>query len=236
MGACEAWPLLVESDPNLTALVAQSTGEFPRTIDLMMNCRARGMICLAIGAGYVVGTFPTAMLIARRASGGLIDLRQAGSGNPGSANALNLLGAKAGAGVLLGDIGKGAVACGVGGLIAGPAGAQLAGTAAVAGHCYPVWSGFKGGKGVATSVGQCLATFPVYFPIDVAVAVATAANPRWKQRAFAATAVSSTCWVLGSVIWWRRGWGNAWGPRPTALLPLTSLLSSVMIVKRFLDS
>ena len=202
----------------------------------MMNRPARGLIGLAIGAGYVIGTFPTAMLVARRASGGAIDLSQAGSGNPGSTNALDVLGAKAGAAVLFGDIGKGAIASGVGGLIAGPAGAQLAGTAAVAGHCYPVWSGFKGGKGVATSVGQCLATFPAYFPIDVAVAVATAANPRWKQRAFAATAVSSSCWVLGSVVWWKRGWRNAWGPRPTVLLPLASFASSAMIIKRFLDS
>ena len=197
---------------------------------------ARRLVGVAIGTGYLIGTFPTAATVARRASGGTLDLREAGSGNPGAANALNVLGAKAGAAVLMGDIGKGAVACGVGAFIAGPAGAQLAGTAAVAGHCYPVWTGFKGGKGVATSVGQCLVTFPAYFPIDVAVAVATAASPRWKQRAFAATVVSSTCWVLGSVLWWKRSWSNAWGPRPTSLLPLASLLSSSMIIKRFLDA
>ena len=197
---------------------------------------ARGLVGGAIGAGYLIGTFPTAAMVARRASGGTVDLREAGSGNPGSANALGVLGAKAGAAVLVGDIGKGAVACGVGALIAGPSGAHLAGTAAVAGHCYPVWTGFKGGKGVATSVGQCLVTFPAYFPIDVAVAVATAASPRWKQRAFAAALVSSTCWTLGSVVWWKRNWSNAWGPRPTSLLPLASLLSSLMIIKRFLDS
>ena len=202
----------------------------------MQRCLTRGLLGVAIGAGYLIGTFPTAVAVARRASGGTIDLREAGSGNPGSANALNMLGAKAGAAVLVGDIGKGALACGVGGLIAGPAGAHLAGTASIAGHCYPVWTGFKGGKGVATSVGQCLATFPAYFPIDVFVAVATASSPRWKQRAFAATVVSSTCWVVGSVVWWKRGWSNAWGPKPTALLPVASLLSSSMIIKRFLDA
>jgi len=202
----------------------------------MLRRPTRGLLGVAIGAGYLAGTFPTAAMVARRASGGAVDLREAGSGNPGSANALDVLGAKAGATVLAGDIGKGALACGMGGLIAGPAGAHLAGTAAVAGHCYPVWNGFKGGKGVATSVGQCLATFPVYFPIDVLVAVATAASPRWKQRAFAATVVSSACWVAGSVIWWRRGWCNGWGPRPTALLPVASLLSTSMIIKRFLDA
>jgi len=106
----------------------------------------------------------------------------------------------------------------------------------VAGHCYPVWNGFDGGKGVATSVGQCLATFPAYFPIDAAVAVATASSQRWRQRAFAATLVSSTCWVLGSVLWWRRGWSNWWGPEPSGLLPIASALSTAMIVKRFVDA
>ena len=77
----------------------------------------------AIGVGYLVGTFPTADLVARRAAGGGVDLRATGSGNPGSANALNVLGARAGATVLAGDIGKGAAACAIGALVAGPVGA-----------------------------------------------------------------------------------------------------------------
>ena len=131
------------------------------------------------------------------ASGGAVDLRSSGSGNPGTANAANVLGAKAGAAVLVGDIGKGAAASAFGAAVAGPVGAHVSGSAAVIGHCYPVWNGFRGGKGVATSIGQCLATFPAYFPIDAAVGVATAAMPWWRQRAFAATAVSSACWVVG---------------------------------------
>ncbi len=190
-------------------------------------------IVSAIGVGYVLGTFPTADLVARRAGGG-VDLRSAGSGNPGSANALQVLGARAGATVLAGDIGKGALACAAGALVAGPVGAHAAGTASVIGHCYPVWNGFRGGKGVATSVGQCLATFPAYFPIDVAVAVVTAANPRWKQRAFAATGASSACWVAGGLVWWVRGKRNLWGPRPSAMLPLASAASSAVIIHRFL--
>lgn len=199
--------------------------------------RSRGLLVgVAVGVGYVVGTFPTASIVARRASGGAVDLRTSGTGNPGSANALKVLGAKAGAAVLVGDVGKGALACAFGGAVAGPAGAHLAGTAAVAGHCYPVWNGFDGGKGVATSVGQCLATFPAYFPIDAAVAVATASSQRWRQRAFAASAVSSVCWIVGSIVWWRRGLSNAWGPTPSGLLPIASTLSAAMIVKRFLDA
>ena len=184
-------------------------------------------------AGYLIGTFPTASLVARSASGGRVDLRRSGTGNPGTANALQVLGPRAGATVLVGDVGKGALACAVGGVLAGPTGAHLAGTAAVAGHCYPVWNGFDGGKGVATSVGQCLATFPAYFPFDAAVAVATASSQRWRQRAAAATVVSSLCWVAGAVVWWRRGWPNLWGPPPTVLLPVASTLSTAMVLQRF---
>jgi len=189
---------------------------------------------VAAVVGYLLGTFPTADLVARRSSDGLVDLRKVGSGNPGTANAAQMLGARAGAAVLGGDIAKGALACGVGALVAGPVGAHLGGTAAVAGHCFPVWNGFRGGKGVATSVGQCLATFPAYFPIDAAVGVATVAMPWWKQRAFSATLVSSVCWVAGALVWWRRGLGNAWGPRPTVALPIAAATSSLIIAERFL--
>ncbi|HAN37128.1 MAG TPA: hypothetical protein DCQ52_17415, partial [Acidimicrobiaceae bacterium] len=76
--------------------------------------------------GYLIGTFPTADLVARRASGGRVDLRRSGSGNPGGANTLKLLGRRAGYTVMAGDIGKGAVASGVGALVGGPAGAHVA--------------------------------------------------------------------------------------------------------------
>lgn len=188
-------------------------------------------LALALGGAYVLGTISTADIVVRRTAGP--DLRSNGSGNPGAANALKVLGPKAGLAVMVGDISKGVAACAVGASLAGSAGAHLAGTAAVAGHCYPVTNRFRGGKGVATSVGQCLATFPAYFPIDLGVAAATAAVPAWKQRAFAATLVSSGCWVIGGVVWWAKGWRNLWGPKPTAMLPLSALLSSAIIAERF---
>lgn len=188
----------------------------------------------AVTLGYLLGTFPTADLVARQVSGGTVDLRASGTGNPGGANALKVLGARAGYTVMAGDIAKGAVASTVGRVIAGSAGAHAAGTAAVIGHCLPVWNGGKGGKGVATTVGQCLATFPAYFPIDVAVAAATAANPRLKQRAFTATMVASACWVVGAVVWWRKGLRNLWGPRPDAGLPLSAAISSAMVAYKFI--
>lgn len=193
-------------------------------------------LATAAVAGYLLGTFPTADLVARRASRGRVDLRRSGTGNPGTANALNVLGRRAAAQVLAGDIGKGAAASAAGAVVAGPVGAHLAGSSAVIGHCYPVWTGFRGGKGVATSVGQCLATFPAYFPVDTAVAVISVANPRWKQRAFATTVVSSACWVLGGIVWWRRDLGNLWGPTPTAMLPIASAVSGAVIIGRFVSA
>ena len=191
---------------------------------------------IAAALGYLIGTFPTADLVARRSSKGTIDLRRVGSGNPGGANAMKVLGTKAGLAVMAGDIAKGAAACGVGAVVAGPVGAHLAGSTSVIGHCVPVWNHGRGGKGVAASVGQCLATFPAYFPVDLAVAAATAAVPQLKQRAFAATVVSCVFWVLGGLLWWRRGLPNLWGPRPSAALPIAAVASSAMIVAKFITA
>jgi len=183
--------------------------------------------------GYLAGTLPSADVAARLASGGATDLRTSGSGNPGAANAIAQLGPLWGYGVLVADVAKGAAACGIGRRVAGPAGAHLAGTASVVGHCFPVWKRFRGGKGVATSAGQCLATFPAYTPIDLAVAGLTGISPRWKSRAYATTAVASAGWVGAAVLWWRRGWANGWGPRPTAALPVAAAATSAVILSRF---
>ncbi len=164
------------------------------------------------------------------------DPRLAGSGNPGAANVASTIGPTAGLVTLVADIAKGAAAGRIGQRLAGSVGADVAATAAVVGHCHPVWSDARGGKGVATSVGQVLATFPAYFPLDLAVAVATAALPGWKQRAFAATTVSSAAWIAGAAVWWRRQLPNAWGSTPSVSLPLAALTSSLVIRGRFLDA
>lgn len=197
------------------------------------RARAGLRLGLAAVAGYLAGTVPSADLAARAASGGSTDLRTSGSGNPGGANAVGVLGPGWGYGVIGADVAKGAAACVAGRALAGDDGAHAAGTAAAVGHCFPVWNGFRGGKGVATSAGQCLATFPAYTGIDLGVAALTAISPRWKQSAFAATAVASSCWVAAAALWWRQGWPNAWGPRPTAALPLAAAATSAVILYRF---
>jgi acyl phosphate:glycerol-3-phosphate acyltransferase len=180
--------------------------------------------------GYLLGTTPSADVAARLASGGATDLRRTGSGNPGAVNAMDALGRAWGWGVLFADIAKGALACVAGGRLAGSVGANLAGTAAVLGHCYPVWNGFRGGKGVAVSSGQCLATFPAYFPIDLGVAYVAG---RRRGRALPATAIASAVWVASGVLWWRRSWPNGWAPRGDPALPACAAASSAVILLRF---
>ena len=186
----------------------------------------------AAALGYLFGTLPSADVATRLATGGTVDLRAAGSGNPGATNASALLGKRWGYTVLGADIAKGALACTAGRTLAGDLGTHVGGTAAVIGHCFPVWNGFRGGKGVACSVGQCAMTFPAYFPIDLGVAALTAAGP-WRSRAFAATAVASAAWIAGGALWWRRGWSNLWGPAPTVALPLAAATSSAVILYKF---
>jgi len=187
----------------------------------------------AAAAGYLAGSAPCADAAARLATGGTTDLRSEGTGNPGAVNAMAVLGRGWGWGILVADAAKGALACMVGRRLAGPSGAHLAGTAAVVGHCYPVWRGFRGGKGVAVSLGQCAATFPAYLPIDLGVAWAVG---KWTGATLPGTAAGSATWVTAGLLWWRRGWPNGWGPAPTAALPVSAAVSSAVILQRFVAS
>ncbi len=122
---------------------------------------ARPVSALAIAAvvaGYVLGTFPTAVLVGRRKG---FDPTATGSGNPGASNAARVGGMRAGAAVLLGDAGKGALAAGIGYLVDGRTLAWLAGAAAVAGHLWPVTRRLRGGKGVATAGGVSIVCAPL---------------------------------------------------------------------------
>ena len=188
---------------------------------------------LAGVAGYLVGSILTADLATKaagRRSGQSVDLRAVGSGNPGAANAIQNLGAGWAAAILAGDIGKGAAAAQAGRWIGGSAGAYVAATAAVAGHCFPAWSGFRGGKGVATSAGTTLAVFPTYVPVDVGVV-----GVSWfaARHAGKATAAASSLFVVAAFLWKWRQWPTLWGPRPTWGLPLYAAATTAMIAYRF---
>ncbi|MDZ7679626.1 MAG: glycerol-3-phosphate acyltransferase [Acidimicrobiales bacterium] len=179
--------------------------------------------------GYLLGSFPSAVIATRLAGTGR-DLHREGSGNPGAANAMTVLGPGWGAGVLAVDMAKGAAAGWLGRALAGDGGAYLAGTASIAGHIVPVWNRGRGGKGVATSAGACLAVFPAYFPVDTVVAALATTATRGAERSIQ---ISCAAWTVAAVAWWRRRLPNAWGPAPTAALPIFAATSSLMILAKF---
>ena len=105
--------------------------------------------------GYLIGSVPFGVLVTRAM--GLGDLRSIGSGNIGATNVLRTGNKGAAAATLLLDGGKGAVAVLLARAFAAEDAVQVAALAAFAGHCFPVWLGFRGGKGVATFLGVLLA-------------------------------------------------------------------------------
>ncbi|MEF9604472.1 glycerol-3-phosphate 1-O-acyltransferase PlsY [Paracoccus sp. PXZ] len=105
--------------------------------------------------GYLLGSVPFGIVITRAL--GLGDLRRIGSGNIGATNVLRTGNKPAALGTLLLDGGKGAIAVLLARWLAGDDAALVAGAAAFLGHLFPVWLGFRGGKGVATFLGTLLA-------------------------------------------------------------------------------
>lgn len=109
-------------------------------------------------AAYLLGTFPSALLAGRQRG---VDPTRAGSRNPGATNVLRTAGRRAAVLTLVGDVGKGMVAAGLGWLVGGHAFGVACGVAAVVGHLFPVTRAFQGGKGVATAAGMVVVLFPL---------------------------------------------------------------------------
>lgn len=103
---------------------------------------------------YLIGSFPTALIVGRFAFH--IDIREHGSNNPGATNTLRVLGKKAAIIVLLIDVGKGAFAALLPVLLGLDINSLLIGLVAVFGHCFPIFAGFRGGKAIATTAGVLL--------------------------------------------------------------------------------
>ena len=117
--------------------------------------------------GYLLGSIPFGSIVTHVM--GLGDLRQIGSGNIGATNVLRT-GSKLGAGLTLAaDIGKAGATVFLARYLVAEDAAQLAGLAAILGHCYPIWLKFQGGKGVATFFGLL---FVLAWPIGLAAGLA----------------------------------------------------------------
>ncbi|MFN7597798.1 MAG: glycerol-3-phosphate acyltransferase, partial [Cereibacter sp.] len=145
-------------------------------------------------AAYLLGSVPFGLVITRAL--GLGDLRRIGSGNIGATNVLRT-GNRAAAAATLGlDAAKGAVAVLLARAWAGPDAAQVAALCAFLGHLYPVWLGFRGGKGVATFLGTLLAlAWPVGLAACATWAVTFAAG-RISSLAALVAAGTAPVWVL----------------------------------------
>lgn len=136
-------------------------------------------VLIVIITGYAIGSVPVADFIARRRAG--LDLRSSGDRNPGYWNAKELLGRRAALPVLFGDATKGALATGAGVLLAvdhgwgiGYAGAA----AAMIGHAYPAFAGFRGGRSVSCFAGAVCVLSPVAASIAIGLLLAAWATGR----------------------------------------------------------
>jgi glycerol-3-phosphate acyltransferase PlsY len=162
-------------------------------------------IAIALIAGYLLGSIPFGLILTRLAGTG--DIRNVGSGNIGATNVLRTGRKGLAAATLLGDMLKGAVAVlllnwfshlfGFTGTDFG----LMAGLGAVLGHVFPVWLGFKGGKGVATYIGVLIA---VSWPVAIAFGVIwglVAASTRYSSLAglLASAATPALLWLLAAV-------------------------------------
>ena len=156
-----------------------------------------GILGLVAVLSYLLGAVPFGLVITRML--GLGDLRQIGSGNIGATNVLRTGNKPAALATLLLDSGKGAIAVLLARQFAGEHAAIIAGGAAFFGHLYPIWLGFKGGKGVATFLGTMIA---LAWPLGLAacaVWLATAVVTRISSLSalVAAAATVPLAWVLG---------------------------------------
>ena len=138
-------------------------------------------------AAYLIGAIPTGVILTRLA--GSEDIRSAGSGNIGATNVYRVAGRKLGIITLIGDCLKGVIP-----LVVAiqffhltTAGVALVALAAFIGHCYPIYLGFKGGKGVATALG----IFLVLSPVSVICVLLVFVFILWKWRYISLASISA---------------------------------------------
>jgi acyl phosphate:glycerol-3-phosphate acyltransferase len=164
-------------------------------------------IVFAAVIGYLLGSIPFGLVLTRLA--GLGDIRQIGSGNIGATNVLRTGNKALAALTLLFDLAKGIAACLIGAIL-GPSAMLVAAGAVVLGHMFPVWLGFRGGKGVATALGVLI---PLAWPVALVTALlwlATATISHYSSLAALIAAVSgagmaalvsdrATAWLIAGI-------------------------------------
>ena len=168
----------------------------------------------ALVFGYLLGSIPFGLIFTRMA--GLGDVRKIGSGNIGATNVLRTGRKGIAAATLLGDMLKGTAAVAIAALW-GPQFAIVAGLGAFFGHLFPVWLGFKGGKGVATFIGVLLGLKPLAALIFALIWLGIAFTSRYSSLSalIASAATPIILWLLGepgmaglaiilaALLWWK---------------------------------
>ena len=165
--------------------------------DLVTDPALLGLTALL---GYLLGAVPFGIVWARVF--GLGDLRKIGSGNIGATNVLRTGNKLAALLTLVCDAGKGAAAVLIARTALGPDAAQVAGFAAFLGHCYPVYLGFKGGKGVATYLGTLIA---LAWPVGLACCATWAAVAGVFRISSLAALIASASGAVWALV---LGWGD----------------------------
>jgi glycerol-3-phosphate acyltransferase PlsY len=148
--------------------------------------------------GYLLGSIPFGLLLTRAA--GLGDVRSIGSGNIGATNVLRTGNKKLAAATLLLDALKAASAAWIVGYVFGYEASLIAGFFAFIGHLFPVWIGFKGGKGVATYIGTLLGVAPLMVLAFAVIWLAIAFTTRYSSLAalVAMLVIPVALWILGA--------------------------------------
>lgn len=155
---------------------------------------APSMLLAVAVLSYLLGSIPFGIVITRVL--GLGDLRQIGSGNIGATNVLRTGNKPAALATLILDAGKGGIAVLLARAVVGEDAAQIAAGASFLGHLFPVWLGFKGGKGVATFLGTLLA---LAWPVGIAACLtwlATAAVSRISSLSALVATASAPIWLV----------------------------------------
>ena len=170
--------------------------------------------------GYLLGSVPTGIIAGRLARG--IDIRDYGSGKMGFTNALRTIGLRASLPILVVDLAKGALTVVIARLLSDNAYVQVVGgLAAVAGHDWPVFAGFRGGRGVTTSFGVLLGMNPLVglalIPVGIAIA--------WVTRYMSLMSISGAVLATGVLI----GLAAA-GVLPVAYAVYAGLVGALVIV------
>lgn len=151
---------------------------------------------LALVIAYLLGSIPSGHIAGRMRG---VDMRQVGSGNMGAANVFRTLGKKMGIAVLVADVAKGAVAVVIAGALTDDPWPLAAGCVAVAGHIFPVWLRFRGGKGVATAAGVVVGLMPLVAAVVLPAWLLIVAVTRYTSvgSITAATVATPLAWAFG---------------------------------------